>query len=186
MGKLILIIGGARSGKSTYAQQLAQKSSNKVAFIATAQALDEDMANRIDNHKKTRPSDWITIEASIGVSQKYRDLGLEMDVVIVDCLTLLVSNFMMKEMDNAQIDMANLEFQLKQEINELISTARGGDTTWIVVTNEVGLGIVPGDSLSRNYRDILGRVNQWVASVADEVIYMVAGIPIPITQYRLT
>lgn len=184
MGKLVLIIGGARSGKSTYAQQLAQKISEKVAFIATAQALDEEMAQRINAHQKSRSAEWVTIEAPTGIREKFIEANVQVGVVLVDCLTLLVSNNLMKATDNNKIDEACLESLLKSEFDEIITIVRESDAYWILVTNEVGLGIVPGDPLSRIFRDSLGRVNQWMATAADEVIFMVAGIPIPIHQYR--
>lgn len=185
MRKIVLVIGGARSGKSTFAQQLAQKTSTKVAFIATAEALDEEMAHRIIAHQKSRPPEWITIEAPTGIRQKFIEANANVDAVIIDCMTLLVSNMLMKSINDNQADGTYLESLLKQEVDEIMATARASDTLWIVVTNEVGSGIVPGDSLSRLYRDILGRVNQWLAAAADEVIYMVAGIPVPIHQFRM-
>ena len=185
MGRIVLIIGGARSGKSTYAQQLAKKTSNKVAFIATAEALDDEMAQRINAHQKSRPSEWITIEAPTGIKQKFIQANVDIGVVVIDCLTLLVSNILMQAINHNQTDETYLASLLKQEFDEIIATAHASDALWIIVTNEVGLGIVPGDSLSRLYRDILGRGNQWMAAAADEVINMVAGIPIPIHQFRM-
>jgi len=184
MGQLVLIIGGARSGKSTYAQQLAQNNSGKVAFIATAEALDAEMAKRITDHQKSRPPEWITIEAPTDVGRKITEANVEVDIVIVDCLTLLASNTLMKAIRNDQVDEIQLETLLKHEFSEIIAAVNRANALWIIVTNEVGLGIVPDDPMSRLYRDALGRLNQWMASAANEVIFMVAGIPIPIHQYR--
>ncbi len=184
MGRLVFIIGGARSGKSIYAQQLAQKTSNKVAFIATAEALDGEMAQRIQSHQKTRPPGWITIEAPTRIRQKYIEANVFVDAVIIDCMTLLVSNLlMMATVDNCP-DESYLNSLAKQEFDEIMVAIKESNALWIVVSNEVGSGIVPADSSSRVYRDMLGKVNQWMATEADEVFYMVAGIPIPIHQFR--
>ncbi len=185
MGRLVMVIGGARSGKSTYAQYLAQKTSNKVAFIATAEALDDEMAQRIDVHKKSRPSEWITIEAPTGIKQKLIEANVLADVFIIDCITLLVSNLLMKSMKDEKVDEKTLYSLISQEFSEIISTAKESDALWILVTNEVGLGLVPADSSSRLYRDSLGKINQWLAVEADEVFYMVAGIALPIHQFRI-
>lgn len=184
MGKIVMIIGGARSGKSTFAQQLAQSISNKVAFIATAEALDDEMIQRIDAHQKSRPVEWITIEATTGIGKNYINADIDVDVLIVDCLTLLISNLLMKAIDNDQVDTKLFDILIQNEFEILVETAQSSNGLWILVSNEVGLGIVPNDMISRVYRDNLGRVNQWVTAIADEVYYMAAGIPIPIHQFR--
>lgn len=184
MGKLIFIIGGARSGKSTYAQQLAQKTSNNVVFIATAEALDDEMRERIRNHQKGRPSGWITIESPMNIRDKFNQEHAFCDVVIVDCLTLLVSNILLHANVENQSNEKKLKELIRKEYVELMKLVNKSSALWIIVSNEVGLGIVPGDLTSRIYRDLLGRMNQWVAEKADEVYFMIAGIPVPIQQFR--
>ncbi|MDD5439772.1 MAG: bifunctional adenosylcobinamide kinase/adenosylcobinamide-phosphate guanylyltransferase [Candidatus Omnitrophica bacterium] len=166
MGKIIFIVGGARSGKSSYAASLAQ--GRKTAFIATCQALDEEMAARIALHKKERPASWKTFEEPTRPSRTVKKLGAAFEMVIIDCLTLLVSNLFLGQRD---------ETAVAKEINQLLSSLRIIKATAIIVSNEVGLGIVPDTALGREFRDSAGRVNQIVAGEADEVFFMVAGIP---------
>lgn len=184
MGKLIFITGGARSGKSTFAQQLAQRVSTRVVLIATAEALDDEMAERIWNHQKARPSSWITIEAPMNISEKLIQKKVFGDVVIVDCLTLLVSNIFLQSINENKPNETNIKELIRKEYLNLMKLIDESSSLWIIVSNEVGLGIVPGDLTSRLYRDLLGRMNQWVAEKADEVYFMIAGIPVPIQQFR--
>ena len=173
MSCLIFITGGARSGKSTLAVQLAKKSGEKVAFIATARAGDEEMAKRILLHKKSRPSEWTTIEEPVDVA-----LALETihghDVVIVDCLTLLLSNLMF------EYDSSNETDAIMEKIETLAEASRRFAGTVIIVSNEVGMGIVPENALARKFRDLAGRANQIVAGAADEVYVCFSGISIKI------
>lgn len=169
-GQLILVLGGARAGKSSFALQLAADREGDVCFIATAQALDEDMATRIARHRSERPLHWTTIEEPYELDEAVRESeGAE--VVIVDCLTLLVSNWLLRD-----------ESQCEQKLNELaensISVAKSRNQVLICVSNEVGLGLVPDTPLGRRYRDLLGRVNQQCAQAADEVYLLVAGLPL--------
>jgi adenosylcobinamide kinase/adenosylcobinamide-phosphate guanylyltransferase len=185
MGKLILLLGGARSGKSSYAEKLAHQQDGQVAYIATAEALDNEMVSRIKNHKKARPSQWITYEISTSVGDTFRQYVEQTDLVILDCLTMLVSNLLIHPVDDEQdIDEQEATRVINREITELITLIKDNQATWIVVTNEVGLGLVPPYPLGRVYRDQLGWVNQQFAAVAEEVYFMVAGIPVPIDQFR--
>lgn len=165
--KITFIIGGARSGKSEYALSLASKAKN-VAFIATGQALDGEMAGRIKLHKKARPKNWQTFEEPANVSSLLKNIPSGYDMVIIDCMTLLVSNLLLKK-----IDAGAIEKEAASMMNEL--NRRRGKA--IVVSNEVGLGIVPGNKLSRNFRDIAGRVNRIVAEKSARVVFVVSGIP---------
>lgn len=185
MGKLILLLGGARSGKSSYAEKLARQGGEQVAYIATAEGLDTEMVSRIKNHKKTRPSQWITFEIPRSVGDTFRQYIAQTDLVILDCLTLLVSNLLFHPAHAGhEIDEQEATRVINKEITELVALIKGNEATWIVVTNEVGLGLVPPYPLGRVYRDQLGWVNQQFAAVADEVYFMVAGIPVPIDQFR--
>jgi adenosylcobinamide kinase/adenosylcobinamide-phosphate guanylyltransferase len=185
MGKLILLLGGARSGKSSYAEKLARQQDGQVAYIATAEGLDNEMVSRIKNHKKTRPNQWITYEIPTSVGDTFRQYIEQTDLVILDCLTMLVSNLLIHPADAEQdIDEQEATRVINKEITELITLINDNEATWIVVTNEVGLGLVPPYPLGRVYRDQLGWVNREFAAVANEVYFMVAGIPVPIDQFR--
>lgn len=168
----ILILGGARSGKSRFAQELAARISDKVLFVATGEPLDEEMQARIDEHRKNRPENWHTLEARAGIGRQINKKAGAADVIIVDCLTLLVSNLLSDEPDYIEA-----ENRVTAEINELIACISGLGATFIIVSNEVGMGIVPENKLGRIYRDMLGKANQLMAQCATEVYLMVAGIP---------
>jgi adenosylcobinamide kinase/adenosylcobinamide-phosphate guanylyltransferase len=170
---ITLILGGARSGKSSFAEQVARDSGKPVTFIATATAGDEEMAERIRKHQASRPANWQTLELPLALG---RDLAAPLaPVAIVDCITLLVTNvlFSLPEDASAEAIMQKVE----AEIEELIAahTRIGGQ--WLLVSNEVGLGLVPPYPLGRVYRDALGWANQRLARAAERVIFMVAGIP---------
>ena len=173
MGRLLLVLGGARSGKSAYAQQLAQELGGaRVLFVATAQAWDEEMTQRIAQHRQERPAAWRTLEAPHHV---------ELDdaaVVLVDCLTLLVSNTILRLSESP--DPAAAAAAVQAELTALLQTCPGNTATYIVVSNEVGLGLVPDNPLGRLYRDLLGRANQTLAAQAEAVYFMVAGLPVEV------
>lgn len=171
--KCILILGGARSGKSQFAQNLAGKLSKKVLFVATGEAGDEEMRSRIEEHKRSRPRIWRALEAPVNVGERIQGQIGDADVVIIDCITMLVSNLLVDEGDD-------YEGRVTGEINHLITCMKRLDATFIIVSNEVGLGLVPENRLSRLYRDLLGRTNQLLAQHADEVYLMVAGIPVEV------
>ena len=179
MGRLLLVLGGARSGKSAYAQQLAQELGGaRVLFVATAQAWDEEMTQRIAQHRQERPTAWRTLEAPHHVGQA---IALELDdaaVVLVDCLTLLVSNTILRLSESP--DPAAAAVAVQAELTALLQTCQGNTTTYIVVSNEVGLGLVPDNPLGRLYRDLLGRANQTLAAQAEAVYFMVAGLPVEV------
>ncbi len=184
MGKLTFILGGARSGKSSYAQKLAEDSGVPVTFIATAQALDEDMSARIKQHQEDRPADWVTSEIQLNIAEHLRKDPIKTDVVLLDCITLLVNNLFMTYVNDDFVDEKQAMQAMQKEIDNLLALIREGKQDWIVISNEVGLGIVPAYQMGRAYRDILGWVNQKLAREADEVYWMVAGIPVPIEQFR--
>jgi adenosylcobinamide kinase/adenosylcobinamide-phosphate guanylyltransferase len=186
MGKLTLILGGARSGKSSYAQKLALQHSGPVTYIATAQALDPEMANRIENHRLDRPQGWTTLEAPHGIAAAVQQQPARAGVMILDCLTLLVTNLLMSATSDENNPDETAAFQVvEDELDQLLPAMRASYSDWIVVSNEVGLGLVPPYPLGRIYRDLLGGANQKLAAAADEVFWMVAGIPVPIHTYRL-
>ncbi len=176
--EFILILGGVRSGKSRFAKEMALRLGGKVLFVATAEALDEEMRQKIKKHKRERPSSWRTVEVSAGVGKKIRGEIGDAQVVIVDCLTLLVSNVIGQCGDPEQISTELVEERLTTEINELIGCIDDSTATFILVSNEVGMGLVPESRLGRLYRDLLGKVNQIFAERADRVYFMLSGLPL--------
>jgi len=185
MTELTFIIGGARSGKSSYAERLAAQQNGRVLYVATAQALDEEMRARIAAHQRKRPEGWQTRELSADVGRQLLAEPPQADVVLIDCLTLLVSNLVLKaspDVDHPDEPAATALVQA--ETDELLKAIQSSAARWLVVSNEVGQGLVPAYPAGRLYRDLLGWVNQRFAQAADEVIWMVAGIPVPIGEYR--
>jgi adenosylcobinamide kinase/adenosylcobinamide-phosphate guanylyltransferase len=179
MGQLILILGGARSGKSTYAQQLAQSlGQEQVLFVATAEAGDKEMAQRIAAHRQERPAAWHTIETPRQVGTGVRTHLGEARVVLVDCLTLLVSNILVPL--EIPADLCAATAAVNAEVDAMLQVCQAHDITCIVVSNEVGLGLVPDTPLGRMYRDLLGRANQRLAAQAQTVYFMVAGLAIDV------
>ena len=173
--RLTLILGGARSGKSSYAQSLAEERGKSVTFLATAQALDDEMTTRIQEHRRKRPPAWETLEIPLGISLHVEQIKSE--VVILDCITLLVSNLLMQFVKDDLVHEASFTQALQKEVDELIACIHTGRQDWIIISNEVGLGLVPPYQMGRVYRDGLGWANQQLARTADKVIFMVAGIP---------
>jgi adenosylcobinamide kinase / adenosylcobinamide-phosphate guanylyltransferase len=173
--KLIFLLGGARSGKSTYAEQWARDHGKEVLFVATAQAFDDEMQERITAHRASRPTTWQTLEAPLNVGAAIQQVALPHDTLVLDCLTLLASNVLLmlpEDCTQSQADSAILG-----EVEALIQAYQSSQATWLVISNEVGMGIVPPYRLGRLYRDALGRANQRFAQAADEVLLLVAGLP---------
>lgn len=182
MGKLTLILGGARSGKSMFAERLAGGGDRQVLYIATAQGLDEEMTARIASHRQKRPSTWHTLEIPINVGRVLQSQPIQSDVVLLDCLTLLVSNQLMKaSTDVDQPDEKLAKLLVQHEIDDLLTSIQAGQSEWIIVSNEVGMGLVPPYPLGRVYRDLLGWANQKLAVASDQVYFMVAGLPWKLT-----
>jgi len=173
---LVLVLGGARSGKSAFAQRLAaERGGDSVLFVATAEAGDEEMRRRIEAHRRERPAAWRTVEAPRDVAAALKAHYRGEKVVLLDCLTLLVAN-LLSGRDDPLAPMA--EDAVMGEIRSLLNVARGLPAHVIFVSNEVGLGLVPATPLGRAYRDLLGLVNRRVAEAADEVYFLVAGVPL--------
>jgi adenosylcobinamide kinase/adenosylcobinamide-phosphate guanylyltransferase len=173
--KLTLVLGGARSGKSSHAQHLARTAGKSVTFIATAQALDEEMSARIQKHRLERPAHWETLELPTGLASHARQI--KSDVVVLDCITLLVNNLLMQFVNDDLVDETRFAPAVQKEIDGLLAAIRDREQDWIIISNEVGLGLVPPYQMGRVYRDWLGWANQQLARGADKVILMVAGIP---------
>jgi adenosylcobinamide kinase/adenosylcobinamide-phosphate guanylyltransferase len=169
---LTLVTGGARAGKSRHAISLMD-CERPVTYIATAEALDEDMRSRIARHRAERPTRWTTAEAPVKLASAVR-LAPPSDGVIIDCLTLWVSNLLLRAADG---DGGSEPWYPAREVEEMLDALGTRQAPVVVVTNEVGLGVVPPTPLGRAYRDALGRVNQQVAEAAARVLFVVAGIP---------
>lgn len=171
MQKIVLVLGGARSGKSYYALAEASQIKGKKAFIATAEALDDEMHIRIENHKKERGSDWDTYEEPLHIAPIINRVKGEYEVILLDCLTLWVSNIM-----HAGLDIADETGKLLSAISDY------SPAPLYIISNEVGLGLVPESPLGREYRDNLGQINRQIAEAATDVIFMVAGIPLKVKE----
>ena len=168
--QLILVLGGARSGKSACAEGLARQG-ERTLFVATAEALDDDMRQRILKHRKQRPAAWDTLEEPLDPVAAIPSALSGHDTLLLDCLTVWISNLLL-----AQGDEDHVETEILARVGALLDLYGQTNTRWILVSNEVGLGVVPASSLGRRYRDLLGRANRLVASRADKVYLMVAGL----------
>lgn len=178
--RLTLILGGARSGKSAYAQKLADERGERVLYVATAEAGDEEMAARIAAHRAGRPAHWQTLEAAARVGAAIRSASGGAGVILIDCLTLLASNVIVPLPEPVTGEAA--DSALGAEVDELLSAYSESAAEWIIVSNEVGLGLVPPYPLGRVYRDALGKANQRLATEADGVLFMVAGLPMKVKR----
>ncbi|QXM05643.1 bifunctional adenosylcobinamide kinase/adenosylcobinamide-phosphate guanylyltransferase [Crassaminicella indica] len=180
-GRITLVTGGARSGKSNYAESLAKAEKKNVAYLATAIPFDEGMKDRIKKHKESRPKIWTTYEGYNDLYKMIPKIKREHEVILLDCITIMVTNLMFEEdvnwdkISHEVID--NIEEKIKDQIIKLIKAIREEDIWCIMVTNELGMGIVPENRISRIFRDIAGRINQLIAREADEVYFTVSGIP---------
>lgn len=171
MGKIIFILGGARSGKSSFALELVQKRKN-VVFAATAVPFDSEMQIKIARHKKARPKNMRTIEIKQKLNEIFRK---DFDTVIIDCLTVFVSNRIFCKIN---------EQKIMNDIYKTLITLKKKNKIAIIVSNEVGMGIVPSNKLARKFREILGNTNQLVSKISDEVYLMIAGISVSIKGGR--
>ena len=181
MSKVIMVTGGSRSGKSVLAEKKAREYGKRsVLYIATAIPVDEDMKERIRVHQARRDPEWGTYEG-------YRDLGevvssTEKDTILLDCVTVLITNILMedeKDFDKlTSREIEDLEAQVMLELGNINKGARDGNKTLILVTNEVGMSVVPSYRLGRIFSDITGKANQLIASLSDEVYVSISGIPL--------
>jgi adenosylcobinamide kinase/adenosylcobinamide-phosphate guanylyltransferase len=168
---LIYITGGARSGKSRYAQELAKRLAKKVVFVATATPSDENLRRRIARHRRERPKAWRTIENPLHLSDVFSKVDRRTELILIDCLTLYVSGCLMK---------GENESKITTQVEMFCKAAALSSMTTILVSNEVGSGLVPTTDLGLKFRDYLGRANQVAARYADEVILMVSGLVVPL------
>ena len=172
MKEIVFVIGGCRSGKSRHALETADRiAGNKKIFIATCVPQDAEMKQRVDRHQKERGQDWQTVEAPVHLPQAIIEYSRQADVLLVDCLTLWISNLLMETEDDELIN---------ERISNLKQSLASASCPVILVSNEVGAGIVPENKLARRFRDLVGTANQAIAAQADRVAWMVAGIPVTI------
>ncbi len=167
--KVIFVTGGCRSGKSQFALNYANRHFSAKTYLATCEVLDEEMARRVEHHKMARGLEWKTIEESVRVVDQIEQVQDAAEVILVDCITLWISSLLMKWDDDNRI---------MNEVERLTNILRKGRVFFILVSNEVGMGIVPADGLTRRFRDLAGMANQKIAGAADTVVFMVSGIPI--------
>ena len=177
---IILCSGGARSGKSEFAEQLALSLKGRKAYVATGQAFDDEMKDRIKKHQMRRGKEWITFEIPLHLHKNWEQIKNVSDVILIDCLTMFTSNHVFAHGDiNTQEDSNRIESIILEELRLLLQEINNSnDKTVIFVTNEIGLGIVPENKLARYFRDITGRVNREVASAANKMYLTISGVTI--------
>lgn len=183
-GKIVLVTGGARSGKSAFAEKLAAKAGVSVGYIATAQIYDEEMRYRVKLHQERRPDNWQTYEAPYWADKAIVEAAGSHKVLLFDCITLYLSNLLCL-MPEEELTDDQAYAMLTEQMGKLLAaaqTAAASGTTIIFVTNEVGAGIVPENKLARLYRDLSGLANQKIAAAADDVYAVMAGIPVNIKK----
>jgi adenosylcobinamide kinase/adenosylcobinamide-phosphate guanylyltransferase len=166
-----LVIGGCRSGKSSHALQLAESMGPRRIFVATCVPHDDEMRERVDQHQQARSDSWHTLEVPVNLAEAIEDHGPSTDVILVDCLTLWLSNLLMQTQNMAQI---------RGRIDNLAKAVASAPSAVVLVSNEVGAGIVPENRLARRYRDLAGWANQAMAAACNRVIWIVAGIPVTV------
>jgi len=180
-GKIVFITGGARSGKSDFAERIAQQKGEKVVYIATSIPCDDEMKQRITKHRARRPQHWKTFEAFKDIDEIIQQVGSDVDVILLDCVTVMVTNLLLQtgiDFEKCSLEMIDeIESEIKGEIGKILKAAEKVNAYTIIVSNEVGMGIVPEYRLSRIFRDIAGRINQMIARKADDVYLVVSGIP---------
>lgn len=171
-GKLVFITGAARSGKSSFAERMAAETGNPVTYIATCVPGDEEMLERVERHQARRPAHWRTVEEPLDPALFIRENDGPGKVFLLDCITLLLMNLILDPKSGLTED------ELLEKMTELAQVSYNSAADVIMVSNEVGWGVVPGDPLSRMYRDVIGRANQLLAAQADEAWFTVSGIPL--------
>ena len=185
--QIILCSGGARSGKSEFAERLALATKGRKAYVATGQAFDEEMVDRIKKHQERRGDIWTNFEVPLYLAKEWQHISNAADVILIDCLTMFTTNHMMIHGSiQRQKDANRLEDAVLSELEALLhSITSSDDKTVIFVTNEIGLGIVPDNKLARYFRDIAGRVNRTVATVADKLYLTISGVTIELKSQEV-
>lgn len=186
MSEIIFVTGGSRSGKSRFAEKTVAKMGNEIAYIATAVVTDKDMAERIKKHQQARPQSWQTIEKYHGFAELSQVEQSKADAFILDCITIMITNLMMDsglDFDKATVEqIGELEGDIQKEIEALLIWVRENNRNIVIVSNEVGLGLVPEYRMGSIFRDIAGKMNQLIAEQANQVYFVVSGIPVKIKR----
>lgn len=188
MSNFTLITGGARSGKSTFAERLAAHPGRPVIYIATAQVLDDEMAWRVKKHQQQRPDNWQLIEEPFDIPAALEGIRDENAVILLDCVTIWLSNLLLKSLGSSSESFfpdtltPEAEEKILEQVQKTAALAQEIPPQVIMVTNEVGQGIVPDNPMARSYRDLAGRANQLLAHQADNVYWVVAGYPMEVKQ----
>lgn len=185
--QIILCSGGARSGKSEFAERLALATAGRKAYVATGQAFDEEMIDRIKKHQERRGKIWNNFEVPLHLAKEWQNISQTADVILIDCLTMFTTNHMMAHGSiQGQQDANQLEVAVLTELESLLASIKScEDKTVIFVTNEIGLGIVPDNKLARYFRDIAGRVNRTVAAAADKLYLTISGVTIELKSQEV-
>lgn len=182
-GKIVLVTGGVRSGKSRFAEDLTASFGLPVVYIATATVMDSEMEMRVKIHQQRRPESWETVEEPIEVIKAIASKGSPDKVLMIDCLTLWITNLMFRqELPEDEEAFKKIEEEILDMVRRAAETARQINANMVIVSNESGLGLIPPDRLSRKYQEIVGRANETVAKAADEVYLVVSGIPVEIKE----
>ena len=185
--QIILCSGGARSGKSEFAERLALATAGRKAYVATGQAFDEEMIDRIKKHQERRGEIWNNFEVPLHLAKEWKNISQSADVILIDCLTMFTTNHMMAHGSiQGQQDANQLEATVLTELETLLASIKTCEgKTVIFVTNEIGLGIVPDNKLARYFRDIAGRVNRTVATAADKLFLTISGVTIELKSQEV-
>ena len=185
--QIILCSGGARSGKSEFAERLALATEGRKAYVATGQAFDEEMIDRIKKHQERRGEIWNNFEVPLHLAKEWQNISQTADVILIDCLTMFTTNHMMAHGSiQGQQDANQLEATVLSELETLLDSIKSCEgKTIIFVTNEIGLGIVPDNKLARYFRDIAGRVNRTVAAAADKLYLTISGVTIELKSQEV-
>ena len=185
--QIILCSGGARSGKSEFAERLALATEGRKAYVATGQAFDEEMIDRIKKHQERRGEIWNNFEVPLHLAKEWQNISQTADVILIDCLTMFTTNHMMAHGSiQGQQDANQLEAAVLTELEALLASIKSCEgKTVIFVTNEIGLGIVPDNKLARYFRDIAGRVNRTVAMAADKLYLTISGVTIELKSQEV-
>lgn len=185
--QIILCSGGARSGKSEFAERLALATAGRKAYVATGQAFDEEMIDRIKKHQERRGEIWNNFEVPLHLAIEWQNISQTADVILIDCLTMFTTNHMMAHGSiQGQQDANQLEATVLTELETLLASIKSCEgKTVIFVTNEIGLGIVPDNKLARYFRDIAGRVNRTVATAADKLFLTISGVTIELKSQEV-
>ena len=183
--RITLVTGGARSGKSRFGEALIGEQGEKILYIATASVLDHEMKERVKKHREDRPYKWMTLEEYRYFDQRLPTYQGKVEGVFVDCITLMVTRLMMDAWDDdwesiSTVALNKMENAISEEIEKLLYALHKLSVPAVLITNEVGSGIVPQNRMAREFRDIAGRVNQQLANQANEVYWVVSGIPVKI------